>query len=408
MTRTVAITGMGIVSPIGVGIDPFWAAARSGHSGVDRIRHFDPSEYPTQIAGQVEDFALSDWSSTQRPRRHCRAAQYALAASGMALQDAGLAAKSADLTNAGVYFGTGLGGGPDLETAYDCFFSKRWRRMPPTTIPKAMPNAIANSIAIEHGMRGPNVTVANACVSSAEAAAQAFEAVRSGRLDVALAGGAESMLWESTMASWCQLGALSARNDAPAAASRPFDRDRDGMVMAEGAGVLLLEEEGRARARGATIYARVLGSASNCDASHITVPDAAGQADAILQALRDARIDADRVDCVSAHGTSTQLNDVVETRAIKDALGRRAEQIAIAALKSMTGHMMGAAGAAQLIATALTLRDGELYPTINLDNPDPECDLDYVAHTARRLPAEIALSNHFALGGSNTVVVLGR
>jgi 3-oxoacyl-[acyl-carrier-protein] synthase II len=331
-----------------------------------------------------------------------------LLCAAMALEDAGLEGGSAEVGDGGTFIGTGYGGAPEAEESYRAFYTEGWRKMPALTIARAMPNSVANHIAIEFGLRGPNVTISNACSSSAEASGRAFGHIRDGRLDVAVVGGTEAMIWESMMSAWCKLRVLSTRNDVPEAASRPFDRGRDGMVMAEGAGVLVLEEMERARARRARIYAEILGFGSSCDAFHITAPSVEGQSRAMRLALEDAGIDAGRVDHINAHGTSTQLNDVAETRAIKEVLGERARQIPITALKSMTGHSLGAAGVMEIAATALTLRDGVIPPTINLDDPDPECDLDYVPHRAREAAVEVAMTHHFAFGGANAVLVLRR
>ncbi|MEQ8767481.1 MAG: beta-ketoacyl-[acyl-carrier-protein] synthase family protein [Planctomycetota bacterium] len=408
MKRRVVVTGMALTTPIGSTVTSFWQAALAGQSGIRRIDYYDPSEQPTQIGGQVTGLNLWRWPEYDKPRRFSRAARFALACSRLALEDAGLEAKSQEVADAGTYLGTGQGGGPESEVSYSAFYLQGWRRMPALTVTKAMPNSIANYVAIESGLGGPNVTIANACASSAEAASQAFEAIRSGRLDLALSGGAESMLFESMMAAWCQLRVMSQRNDAPQLASRPFDRDRDGMVMAEGAAMLVLEEESRARARGAKIYAEVLGAASGCDAHHITAPSVIGQSRTMHRALQDADVEASRVDFVSAHGTSTRLNDVAETKSLKEVLGQRAYDVPVSALKSMIGHSLGASGAIQLVATTMAIHDGRVHPTINLENPDPECDLDYVPSVARKVPIEVAMSNHFAFGGANTVLILGR
>ncbi len=408
MKRRVVITGMEVATPIGTGLRSFWSAALEGRSGIGRITYYDPTDYPTKIAGEVAGLDLRRWPEFDKPRRYSRPARFALACSRMALADAGLLPKSREIAEAGIFFGTGHGGGPDSETDYRAFYTDGWRQVSRFAVTKAMPNSIANHLAIQFGLHGPNITIANACSSSAEAVGQAYEAIRNGRLDAALTGGAESMLWESMMSGWCRLRIMSTRNDQPTAASRPFDRDRDGMVMAEGAGAIMLEEKGRAQARGARIHAEILGYASGCDAVHLTAPSAEGQARTMRKALEDAGFPARRIDYVSAHGTSTKLNDVAETKAIKEVLGRRAYQVPISALKSMIGHTVGAAGAIQLVATALSLREGRIHPTINLHNPDPECDLDYVPHEARRAPIKVAMSNHFALGGANAVLLLGR
>jgi len=408
MSRRVVITGMGVTTPLGTGLRTFWEAALAGRSGVRRITYYDPTPYPTQIAGEVPDFDVSAHPSLNKPRRYSRAARFGLLCSLQALEDAGLAPKTEDVSSAGVFVGTGQGGGPESEEAYRAFYVDGWRRIPPLTVPKAMPNSIANHIAIEYGLHGPNVTITNACSSSAEAAGRALDEIRSGRVDLVLAGGAESMLFEAMMSAWCRLRVMSTRNDRPEKASRPFDKGRDGMVMAEGAGMLVLEDRERALARGARVYAEIIGWASGCDAFHITAPSVEGQARTIRDALADAGVSPEEVGYISAHGTSTPLNDVAETKAIKEVFGKSAHRIPISSLKSMTGHPLGAAGVMELAVTTLSLHHGWLHPTINLDDPVPECDLDYIPHQAREADVEVAVSNHFAFGGSNAVLVLRR
>lgn len=406
--RRVVITGMGLVTPIGTGVRKFWDSARQGASGVRRITHFDPSPYPSQIAGEIKDFPLSDYPQYNKPRRYSRAARYALVASLMAIADAGLVPKGPEVREAGTFLGTGQGGAPDAEEAYGAFFQQGWRKVPALTITRAMPNSLANQVAIETGLTGPNVTITNACSSSAESTGRAFEQIRCGKLPIAVAGGAESMLWEAIMAAWCKLRVLSTRNDSPQTACRPFDASRDGMVMAEGAGMLILEELERARARGARIYSEIIGFGSCCDAFHITAPSVEGQARAIRLALEDANVGVGEVQYINAHGTSTVLNDKAETKSIKEVFGKRAYQIPISALKSITGHSLGAAGVMEIAAVALSTRDGVIHPTMNLETPDPECDLDYVPGEARKVDVEVAVTNHFAFGGANAVLVLRR
>lgn len=399
---------MGLVTPIGTGLHNFWDAALKGISGVRRITHYDPEPYPSQIAGEIRDFDLSEYPHLDKPRRYSRAARFTLAATLMAFSDAGLVPKSPEVRDAGTFIGTGQGGAPEAEEAYGAFFVKGWRKVPALTVTRAMPNSIANHVAVESGLAGPNLTITNACSSSAEATGRAFEQIQMGKLPLAIAGGAEAMLWEAIMSAWCKLRVLSTRNDTPQTASRPFDASRDGMVMAEGAGILVLEDLERARARGAKIYSEIVGFASACDAFHITAPSVEGQSRAIRLALADAGVSPDDVDYINAHGTSTPLNDEAETKAIKEVFGKRAYEIPISALKSMTGHSLGAAGVMEIAAVAMTTRDGEIHPTINLKTPDPACDLDYVPDQARRADVRTAVSNHFAFGGANAVLVLQR
>ncbi|MDI9819791.1 MULTISPECIES: beta-ketoacyl synthase [unclassified Legionella] len=406
MKKRVVITGMEIVSSIGNRLEAFWQAATAGQCGIKRIQNYDPSNYPTQIAGEIRDFSLAHLPEFDKPKRYPRVAQYALYCTHHAIERSGLT--PADLAYAGTFIGTGLGGTPELESAYQSFFTESWKKIPALTVIRGMPNSVANHVAIAFGLGGPNSTISNACVSSAEAIGNAYQQIAGGNLQLAICGGTESLLWETIMAAWCKLRVMSTQNENPALASRPFDKNRDGMVMADGAGILILEELQHAKARGATIYAEIIGFGSSCDAYHITAPDKQGQVRAIQAALDDAKLAIGDVQYINAHGTGTQLNDVVETETIKTVFGKRAYEIPVTAQKAMTGHAIGAAGAMEIIATALSLQHDILLPTINLQDPDPNCDLDYVANKARKKPIDIALSNHFAFGGANAALLLRR
>ncbi|TAL58562.1 MAG: beta-ketoacyl-[acyl-carrier-protein] synthase family protein [Legionella sp.] len=406
MKKRVVITGMEICSSIGTGINKFWNAAVKGECGIKRIQSFDPSPYPTQIAGEITDLCLDDLPEFNKSKRFPLVAQYALYCSHHALQNAGLS--STELQNTGTFIGTSLGGQPELEKVYETFYKESWKKMPALSIIRGMPNSVANHIAIAFGLGGPNSTVSNACVSSAEAIGNAYQQIAHGRLTTALCGGTESLLWETMIAGWCKLRVMSTYNEEPTKASRPFDLTRDGMIMADGAGVLILEELEHARARGANIIAEIIGLGTSCDAFHVTAPNSQGQARAIFAALDDARLSVNDVHYINAHGTGTQLNDSTETETIKQVFGQRAYQIPITAQKAMTGHAIGAAGAMEIIATALSLKNDVLLPTINLNQPDPVCDLDYVANEARFQNVDIALSNHFAFGGSNAALILRK
>lgn len=408
MTRRVVITGMEVTTAIGTGLEKFWSAALAGVSGVRRISAYDSSPYSTQIAGEVLDFPADTYPEYKKTSRYPRTSQFALYCARKIIEKAGFSIKSPELLSMGTFIGTGQGGAPEIEDAYESFYHGSWKKIPVLTVIRAMSNSPANNIAIELGLGGQNVTISNACNSSAEAIAHAFNQIRSGRLSMALAGGTEAMIFETTMAAWCRLRVMSTYNEVPEQASRPFDKTRDGMIMAEGAGVLMLEELAHAKARGAIIYGEIIGTASACDASHITAPSVEGQTRAIQAALQDAGIDAQQIDYISAHGTGTVLNDTIETQTIKKVFGNKAGDIPISSLKSMTGHTIGAAGALEIIATALSLKEGRLHPTINLKTPDPECDLDYIPNEARVRPIETALSNHFAFGGANTALILRR
>ncbi|KTC98631.1 beta-ketoacyl-[acyl-carrier-protein] synthase family protein [Legionella erythra] len=404
MKKRVVITGMEIVSSIGNGLENFWAAAVKGQCGIKPIQNYDPSPYPTRIAGEIHDFSLAHLPEFDKSKRYPRATQYALYCSHHAIERAGL--NKAELAKAGTYIGTSLGGTPELESAYQAFFNEGWKKIPPLSVIRGMPNSVANHIAIAFGLGGPNSTISNACVSSAEAIGNAYQQIASGRLSVALCGGTESLLWETIMAAWCKLRVMSTQNEHPALACRPFDKNRSGMVMADGAGVLILEEYHHARARGALIWGEIIGFGASCDAYHVTAPDSEGQIRAIQAALDDARLSLNDVQYINAHGTGTELNDITETETIKRVFGERAYDIPITAQKAMTGHPIGAAGAMEIIATALSLKEDLLLPTINLSEPDPACDLDYVANEARKKPVDIALSQHFAFGGANAALLL--
>lgn len=406
MKKRVVITGMDIASSIGNGLDAFWQAAINGTCGIKRIQSYDPSPYPTQIAGEITDLCLAHLPEFDKGKRYPRVAQYALYCSHHAIERAGLTA--AELSTAGTFIGTSLGGGPELEGAYRSFYTENWKKIPALSVIRGMPNSVANHIAIAFGLGGPNSTVSNACVSSAEAIGTAYQQIMNGKLSVALCGGTESLIWESIMAAWCKLRVMSTHNETPSQASRPFDKTRDGMVMADGAGILILEDLEHAQARGATIYAEIIGFGASCDAYHVTAPNSQGQARAIHAALDDARVAISDIQYINAHGTGTQLNDITETETIKMVFGGQAYDIPITAQKAMTGHPIGAAGAMEIIATTLSLQHGILLPTINLNEPDPLCDLDYIPHHARHKQVDIALSNHFAFGGANAALVLRR
>lgn len=407
MKKRVVITGMDIVSSIGNGLETFWAAAVNGQSGIKPIQHFDASPYPTQIAGQITDFSLESLPAFDNKKRYPRATQYALFCAHHAIRRAGLAPK--EMMNAGTFIGTSLGGNAELELpSYQAFIQESWKKIPALSVIRGMPNSIANLIAITFGLGGPNSTISNACVSSAEAIGNAYQQISSGQIPLAICGGTESLLWEGLLAAWCKLRIMSTQNETPSQACRPFSKNRDGMVMADGAGILILEEYQQAKARGATIYAEIIGYGSSCDAYHITAPHSAGQVRAITNALDTAKLSANDIQYINAHGTGTELNDLTETETIKTVFNKHAYDIPITAQKAMTGHAIGAAGVMEIIATTLCLQNDILLPTINLDEPDPACDLDYVANQARKQSIDIALSNHFAFGGANAVIILQR
>ncbi len=406
MKKRVVITGMEITSSIGTGIEQFWNAASQGQCGVKRIQSYDPSLYTTQIAGEITDFSLHQLPHFDKSKRYPRVAQYALYCAHHAIKQAGLSIH--ELTTTGTYIGTSLGGQPELEGSYRAFFTESWKKIPPLSVIRGMPNSVANHIAIAFGLGGPNSTISNACVSSAEAIGNAYQQISQGKLTTAVCGGTESLIWETIMAAWCKLRVMSTNNENPEQACRPFDLHRDGMVMADGAGILVLEELQHAKARGAKILAEIIGFGASCDAFHVTAPNSQGQTRAIFAALNDAKLSINDIHYINAHGTGTQLNDSIETESIKSVFGKRAYEIPVTAQKSMTGHAIGAAGAMEIIATTLSLQKDMVLPTINLDHPDPICDLDYVPKVARPQKVDIALSNHFAFGGANAALVLRK
>lgn len=402
MKKRVVITGMDITSSIGCGLDKFWQAALHGNCGIQRVQSYDPSSYSTQIAGEIKDFSLDDLPENLS-KRYPKVAQYGLYCAHNALMQAKLPAQ--ELKQAGTFIGTSLGGTPE---AYEAFYNHPGKKLPALSVIRGMPNSIANHIAIAFGIEGHNSTISNACVSSAEAVGHAYRQITQGYLSTAICGGTESLIWETVMSAWCKLRVMSTQNEQPQSACRPFDKHRDGLVMADGAGIIILEEYEQARARGATILAEIVGYGASCDAYHVTAPDSQGQIRSIQMALADARLAPTDIQYIQAHGTGTQLNDMTETQTIKAIFGPQAHNIPVTALKSMTGHAIGAAGAMQIIATVLSLQSSILLPTINLQTPDPNCDLDYVPNQVRRKSVDIALSNHFAFGGANAALIIQK
>jgi 3-oxoacyl-[acyl-carrier-protein] synthase II len=401
--RTVVVTGIGPVTPVGVGRKAFWDALVSGRSGVGEVTLFDASEFPVRIGGEVKDFDPADWMDRKAARRTDRVVHLGVAAARLAWEDAG--SPQVDPQRAAVVVSTGVGGLRYMEQQVRILAERGPDRVSAFTVPAMMPNAASAQIAMEFGFTGPNSCITTACAAGAHGVGEAYRYIKHGMADLAVAGGTESGITPLSLAAFAQMQALS-RNTDPTRASRPFDANRDGFVMAEAAGILILEEEERARARGATIYAEVAGYGTSADAFHITQPEPQGTGAvlAMQMALGDAGEDAEAVDYINAHGTSTPLNDAAETRAIKKALGDHAYRVAVSSTKSMTGHMVGAAGAAEAAVTALAVREGMVPPTINYDTPDPECDLDYVPNEARKQDVRLALSNAFGFGGQNAVL----
>jgi 3-oxoacyl-[acyl-carrier-protein] synthase II len=406
----VVVTGLGAVSPIGNDVPTFWKNLVKGVSGAGPITGFDATDFPVRIACEVKDFDPGQWMDRKMARRTALVTQFALAATRQALQDADLTIDESNRDNVGVVIATGGGGIGLAEEGTRILIEKGPRSVSPLLLPGLMPNAVSCLVSIETGARGPILTSTLACASGNYSMIEAYHFLQRGEADVIIAGGAESASTPLSFAALGRMGALSTRNDDPLHASRPFEADRDGFVYGEGAGIMVLETEEHALARGAKIYAEVLGGRLTGDAYHITAPDPEGDGAvrAMLGALQSAGLTPTDADVIYAHGTSTPLNDVTETKAIKRAFGEHAYKLAITATKSMVGHLMGAAGAISALAAALTLQEGILPPTINHDRPDPECDLDYVPNEARRIDAKVALVNAFGFGGQNVVLVMKR
>ena len=402
----VVVTGMGTVNPLGKNLEEYWHGLIEGRSTARMAEGYPTGKLTTKFACEVPNFDPQDFMDRKVAQRMARFSQMAVAASTMALADSGLDLAKEDSYRVGVDMGTGIGGFIEMTQGAISFATKG--RLNPLYAPMIIPNMAAASVAMAFHLRGPNTTVTTACAASTHTLGDASRIIQHGDADVMLAGGSEASLCEVGISSFNAIRALSTRNESPSTASRPFDRDRDGFVPGEGAGILVLESEKHAMSRGARIYGEVLGYATTCDAFHQVAPDETGEAPAmaVTLAMKDAGIEAKDVDYVNAHGTSTQLNDAGETKALKIALGEHAYKVAISSTKSMIGHLLGAAGAVEAIATLLTINRGIIHPTINYENPDPACDLDYVPNQARRKDVRIAISNGFGFGGHNAVVVL--
>ena len=407
MTRKVAVTGLGIVSPLGCSVDTVWNRLMNGESGIGPITYFDTTLFDAKIGGQVKEFDVDAFIPKKEQRRMDPFCHYGIAAAKMAVSDAGLEMEKEDPWRVGVMVSSGIGGLQVVEVQCNNFLQRGPSRFSPFMIPQMITNILSGRIAIEHGMKGPNFCVVSACASATHSIGESLRIIQSGDADIMLSGGAEAPICVLSVGGFCAMRALSTRNDDPTRASRPFDKDRDGFVCAEGAGVLVLEEMEHARARGAKIYCELAGYGRTCDAYHITAPDEGAEAAAkgISLAVADAGMNPDQVEYINAHGTSTPLNDKGETLAIKKALGETAaRKTMVGSTKSMTGHLLGAAGAVEAIFCSMALKKGQIPATINLENPDPACDLDYVPNTAREVPIKTALSNSLGFGGHNATV----
>ncbi len=407
--RRVVITGLGVVSPVGSDIPTFWKNLTEGHSGITRYEAFDPAGFDCLIGGEVKGFEPTAWFKTPKDaRRADRFAQFAMAGAKLALSDSGLDPEKTDRDRFGVIIGSGIGGLQSMETESRKLFEKGPGKISPFTIAMMISNMASGLVSMEYGLTGPNMAIVTACATANNSIGEAWRIIKFGDADAFIAGGSEATISPLGIAGFASMRALSTRNDAPEKASRPFDKDRDGFVMGEGAGIVILEELEHAKARGARIYCELVGYGATADAYHMTAPrpEGEGASRCMKMAMKHARIEPSEVDYINAHGTSTPLGDICETKAIKDAFGADAYKVPVSSTKSMTGHLLGAAGGIELAACALAIKHGVIPPTINLDNPDPECDLDYVPNTAREVKVKVALSNSFGFGGHNSSVVI--
>jgi 3-oxoacyl-[acyl-carrier-protein] synthase II len=409
-THRVVITGMGVVCPIGNSLEEFWTNAKSGVSGITRVTRFDPGPFPSQIVGEVKGFDASAYIEKKEARRMDLVQQYAVACAHQAFAHSKLTSESLNPERSGVVVGSGIGGIETFEKQHTILLNQGPGRVSPFFIPMMIIDMCAGLISMRLNLRGPNYATVSACSSGAHAIADAFKIIRRGEAEVMITGGAEASITPVALAGFCSARALSTRNDQPDKASRPFDKDRDGFVMSEGAGILVLESLEHAENRGAQILAEIMGVGCTADAYHITAPPPGGEGAvrAMRLALEDAGLTPDSVDYINAHGTSTDLNDVTETQAIKTAFGERAKDIPVSSTKSMVGHLLGAGGAVELIATVKSIQEGILHPTINYESPDPECDLDYVPNQMRKAEIDVAISNSFGFGGHNICITVRK
>lgn len=404
--RRVVVTGVGLVTPLGTGVEKNWEALMAGRSGIGPVTRFDASEFPARIAGEVKDFQPADWIEKRDIKKMDPFIQYVVAAAAQAMRQSGFKVTEDNAERIGVLIGIGIGGLVTVEEQHVLFLESGLKRITPFFIPKIIANLAPGQIALRYGCRGANFTTTSACSSSSHAVGEAYRMIRTGYLDAAITGGSEAAITALGIGGFSVMRALSTRNDAPEAASRPFDAERDGFVMAEGSAALVLEEREMALGRGAPILGEVAGYAANDDAYHITAPSPEGQGAArcMMMCLRDGDLDINEVDYINAHATSTPLGDVAETQAIKRVFGERALRVAVSSTKSMTGHLLGASGAVESVYTMLAIERGMIPPTINYEHPDPQCDLDYVPNRARPAKIRIALNNSFGFGGSNTTL----
>ena len=410
MTRRVVVTGVGLVTPLGTGVEKSWKNICSGVSGVDLITRFDTSDYAVKIAAEVKDFKAEDFFEKKAAKHLDLFVQYGLAASRMAMQDSGYEITEANQDRVGVITGCGMGGLPTIEKYHKVSIERGPKRVTPFFIPMVIPNMPSGHISMDIHSTGPNLCLTTACAAGTHAIGEAYRHIKYGLCDMVVSGGTESVVCGLGVAGFSSMKALSTRNDSPTEASRPFDKDRDGFVMSEGAGMLILEDYDHALARGAKIYAEICGYGLSSDAYHIAAPPENGEGGvrAMKMALKDANLNPEDVSYVNAHGTSTPLNDKCETQALKTVFGEHAKELAVSSTKSMTGHMLGAAGGIEAIFTALSVSENIAPPTINHNEPSPECDLDYVPNEARDMHVDVAISNSFGFGGTNAVIAMKK
>jgi len=410
--RRVVVTGLGCVSPVGNTVADAWSNLLAGQSGIGPITRFDASAMSCRIAGEIKNFDLESYISAKEARTMDRFIHYGIAAAAQAIQDAGLPAGEAlgeeEACRIGVVIGSGIGGLPLIEETHIEYVARGARRISPFFVPASIINMISGHVSMRHGFKGPNLAVVTACTTGLHSIGEAGRLIEYGDADVMIAGGSEGTVSPLGVGGFAAMRALSTRNDDPQTASRPWDRDRDGFVLGEGAGVMVLESYEHAKARGARIYAELTGFGMSADAGHMTAPNMDGPRRAMLNAMLNAGVNPDQIQYLNAHGTSTPLGDINETQAVKAALGEHARKVAISSTKSMTGHLLGGAGGIESVFTVLSLHHQKIPPTINLHNPDPECDLDYCANTARDMPIQMAMKNNFGFGGTNGTLIFKR
>ena len=408
--RRVVVTGLGMVAPVGLDVASSWENIQAGKSGIQPITHFDVESFSTQFGGPIYGFEVTDYIPKKEAKKMDKFIHYGVAAGIQAIKDSGLEVTEENADRIGVLIGSGIGGITGIENSYQSYLDGGPRKISPFFVPSSIINMVSGNLSIMYGLKGPNYSIVSACSSGAHSIAEAAMMIRFGRTDVMIAGGAEMATSPVGLGGFAAARALSRRNDDPQAASRPWDKDRDGFVLSDGAGVVVLEEYEQAKARGAKIYAELVGVGMNSDAYHMTAPskDGSGAAQCMEMALKDAGINLEEVDYINAHGTSTPAGDVAETLAVKRAFGDHAHKLCVSSAKSMTGHMLGAAGGAEAVFTILALHNQVVPPTINLENQDPDCDLDYVPNTAREMKLDVVISNSFGFGGTNGTLAFRR